>query len=544
MDLSIIIVNFNVKFFLEQCLVSVIKAIQNIDAEIIVVDNNSVDGSQAMIKEKFPFVVLFENNTNEGFSKANNRALAVARGRYCLLLNPDTLVEEKTFHKCIKFMDQHHEAGALGVKMINGKGKYLPESKRSLPTPATAFYKIFGLSYIFPRSKIFGKYNLSYLDNDAINEVDIISGAFMFIRKEALTKTGLLDESFFMYGEDIDISYRIKKAGYKNYYFPETTIIHYKGESTKKGSLNYVILFYKAMIIFYKKHYAKKNFMIFPLLIYMAIYFRAAISVIRRFLHAIYQPAIDGLLIYFSFIILSSIWEKYYFGLSNYFPKIYLNIHIPAYVFILLCTIYLSGGYEKPVKLKKLIKGYFSGTVILLIIYALLPENLRFSRVVLISGTISGLFFVLAHRLLLGFLKCKDYEHSGGKIKRIIIAGNADEVDRVAKIVYSINQNSQIIGFLSESYSTGTNITYIGNTRKLKETISVNHIDEVIFCAKNIPSDEIIRHMNMLSELKVDFKIAPSENSLLIGSNSINFTGDYYIVPFKSISKALNNQNE
>ncbi|HNZ72627.1 MAG TPA: glycosyltransferase family 2 protein, partial [Prolixibacteraceae bacterium] len=244
MKLSVVIVNYNVKHFLEQCLHSVEKASKNLATEVFVVDNNSVDGSKGMLLSKFPNIKLVLNEKNVGFSRANNQAIRMATGQYVLLLNPDTVVEEDTFEKVVAFMDSHPEAGGLGVKMIDGKGKFLPESKRGLPTPWVAFYKVFGLSAIFPHSKVFGKYHLSYLDKNELHQVDVLAGAFMLLRKEALDKVGLLDEGFFMYGEDIDLSYRITLGGYKNYYYPDTTIIHYKGESTKKGSLNYVKMFY------------------------------------------------------------------------------------------------------------------------------------------------------------------------------------------------------------------------------------------------------------------------------------------------------------
>ncbi|GIV44270.1 MAG: hypothetical protein KatS3mg035_1393 [Bacteroidia bacterium] len=230
MKLSVIIVNYNVRHFLEQCLHSVMKAAKGLSVEVFVVDNNSVDNSLEMVREKFPEVKIIANKENVGFSRANNHALRIAKGEYQLLLNPDTVVEEDTFKKVIDFMDNHPDAGGLGVYMIDGKGNFLPESKRGLPTPLVAFYKIFGLSALFPKSKIFGKYHLGYLDKEKIHEVEILSGAFMLMRKAALDKVGLLDEDFFMYGEDIDLSYRIIKGGYKNYYFPETRIIHYKGE--------------------------------------------------------------------------------------------------------------------------------------------------------------------------------------------------------------------------------------------------------------------------------------------------------------------------
>ena len=284
MELSVVIVNYNVKYFLEQCLHAVANAASPFESEVFVVDNNSVDGSCAMIREKFPWVKLIENKHNAGFSSANNQALRLAKGRYCLLLNPDTVIEEGTFKKCISFMDSHEDAGALGVKMIDGKGNFLPESKRALPTPEVAFYKIFGLAKIFPRSKIFGRYHLGYLDKDQTHTVDILSGAFMFLRNDALKKTGLLDEDFFMYGEDIDLSYRLLQAGYSNFYFPETQIVHFKGKSTLKSNYTDISHFYKAMRIYFRKRTAEGKFRGWQYVILPGIYFREALAILNRFL--------------------------------------------------------------------------------------------------------------------------------------------------------------------------------------------------------------------------------------------------------------------
>ncbi|MBA3971510.1 MAG: glycosyltransferase family 2 protein, partial [Bacteroidetes bacterium] len=312
MKLSVIIVNYNVQHFLEQCLHSVRKAVKNVSAEIFVVDNNSVDGSTAMVKQKFPEVQLIENKKNTGFSFANNQAMRIANGEYILLLNPDTVVEEDTFEKVIAFMDAHPDAGGLGVKMLDGKGNFLPESKRGLPTPAVAFYKIFGLSRLFPRSKTFGKYHLGFLDKDKTHEVDILSGAFMLMRKSVLDKVGLLDETFFMYGEDIDLSYRIQLGGYKNYYFPETRIIHYKGESTKKSSVNYVFVFYKAMVIFAQKHFSQNNAKTFSFLINIAIWLRAGAAIGIRFLKSIALPAFDFALIFAGLIFIKDYYATHF----------------------------------------------------------------------------------------------------------------------------------------------------------------------------------------------------------------------------------------
>ena len=297
MKLSIVIVNYNVKYFLEQCLHSVSKACDGISSEVFVVDNNSVDSSVEMVKQKFPAVRLIANNENTGFSKANNQAILQSNGEYVLLLNPDTVVEEDTFRKIVSFMDAHPDAGALGVKMLDGSGKFLPESKRGLPTPKAAFYKISGLASLFPKSKTFGQYHLGFLNRDKTNEVEILAGAFMLLRKSVLDKTGLLDEDFFMYGEDIDLSYRILKAGYKNYYFPETRIIHYKGESTKKSSVNYVLVFYNAMIIFARKHFSKQNAAAFTFIIRIAIYLRAGAAILNRFIRKSILPVLDFMLV-------------------------------------------------------------------------------------------------------------------------------------------------------------------------------------------------------------------------------------------------------
>ena len=310
MKLSIIIVNYNVRYFLEQALLSVEQATKNLATEVFVVDNNSVDDSVEMVKKKFPKVQLIANTDNPGFSKANNQAINLAKGEYILLLNPDTVVEEDTFDKCIAFMDKTPDAGGLGVKMIDGAGNFLPESKRGLPTPAVAFYKAFGFSKIFPKSKRFNRYHLGYLSDKETHEVDVLAGAFMLMRKTVLDKIGWLDETFFMYGEDIDLSYRITKAGYKNYYFADTTIIHYKGESTKKGSLNYVKVFYNAMIIFAKKHFKGDKARAFVLLLQFAIYFRAFLTLVTNFARKIYLPLLDALLIFVGMYFLKDFWAN------------------------------------------------------------------------------------------------------------------------------------------------------------------------------------------------------------------------------------------
>ncbi len=257
MQLSIIIVNYNVKYFLEHCLLSVIKACNTLDAEIFVVDNNSTDGSRAYLELKFPTVKFYWNKDNVGFGRANNFALAFAKGAHVLFLNPDTIVPEDCFTKSLAFFETHKDCGALGVRMIDGSGKFLKESKRSLPNASGGFFKMLGLAEMFPASKIFSQYYAGHLPEKENNEVAVLAGAYLMLSKEAIKITSGFDESFFMYGEDIDLSYRITKAGLKNYYLGEITIIHFKGESTQKFSDSYINHFYGAIKHFVDKHYSK-----------------------------------------------------------------------------------------------------------------------------------------------------------------------------------------------------------------------------------------------------------------------------------------------
>lgn len=269
MKLSIILVNYKVKYFLEQCLCSVRAAVAGMEVEVLVVDNCSADGSVEYLRPRFPEVLFIENTDNPGFAKANNQAIRQCKGEYILLLNPDTVIGEESIRSLCFFLDDHPQAGGIGVKMLDGHGVFLPESKRSFPSPWVSFCKIFGLSRLSPRSPVFARYSLPYLDKEKQHNVEVLAGAFMMLRREALDKVGLLDEDFFMYGEDIDLSYRIVQGGYRNYYIPER-ILHYKGESTKYGDMKYVKAFYGAMLIFYHKYYPGSSWMM-RLLIRLAI---------------------------------------------------------------------------------------------------------------------------------------------------------------------------------------------------------------------------------------------------------------------------------
>ena len=277
--LTVVIVNYNVKHYVEQCLRSVEKAIEGIEAEVFVVDNHSHDGSVDYLQTRFPKVTIIASNHNLGFSRANNIAIRQSKGEYVLLLNPDTFVGEDTIRRGLAFMDEHPDAGGMGVQMLKSDGSKAMESRRGLPTPLTAFYKVCGLCACFPKHKRLGKYYMGYLSWEEPAEIEVVSGAFNLLRREALDKVGLLDEDYFMYGEDIDLSYRLLKGGFHNWYLPEQ-ILHYKGESTQKSSFRYVHVFYDAMFIFFRKHYSQVSLLL-SVPVKLAIYFKAMIALIQ-----------------------------------------------------------------------------------------------------------------------------------------------------------------------------------------------------------------------------------------------------------------------
>lgn len=545
MKLSVIIVNYNVEYFLEQCLHSVQKAMQHIEGEVFVVDNNSTDGSNRMVKKKFPWVRLIENKENLGFSKANNQGIKLAQGEYVLLLNPDTVVEDDTFTSIIDFMDDHPEGGALGVKMVDGSGNFLPESKRGLPTPGTAFYKMFGFASLFPRSKRFSKYHLGFLDENEIHEVEILAGAFMFLRKSVLDKIGLLDETFFMYGEDIDLSYRVIKAGYKNFYYPKTRIIHYKGESTKKSSVNYVLVFYNAMVIFAKKHFTHKNARLFSQLINFAIYIRAFFAILSRLWNRFVLPLIDAIVLFGGYLAIAQIWGRgTIYPEGGSYPQIYYYYIIPSYIFVWLLSIYFSGGYDKPVRIKKSIFGIIVGTAIILILYGLLPEHLRFSRALIFLGSIWGLAVLPAVRMLFYWFKVPWIQLGEKQNKRFLVIGDKAEALRVSDLLNASFIKPEFVGLVSYQEKLEKEEEFVGSISQVIDIISIYQIDEVIFCAKNISHQVIIDKMTEWKRSDVNFKIAPEDSLSIIGSNSIHTRGDLYTVNINAIDTNVNRRNK
>jgi GT2 family glycosyltransferase len=510
---------------------------RNTTGEVWVVDNNSVDDSVRMVQEKFPEVKLIANKHNPGFAVANNQAIKQSQGEYVLLLNPDTLVEEDTFEKCIQFMDTHPDAGALGVKLIDGSGKFLPESKRGFPTPWVAFCKTFGFSSLFPTSKTFNQYYLGFLPEDETNEVDVLVGCFMFIRQTALDKAGLLDEAFFMYGEDIDLSYRITQAGYKNYYFPETKTIHYKGESTKKGSLNYVKVFYQAMIIFTQKHFKGRSAGLFILMLQAAIWFRAGITLARGFFQQIWLVVLDALLILIGLFLLKDFWANYQYQDPNYYKRAALWINFPLYVLIWLGAVWISGGYDARYNFRKLIRGLAIGTLLLAAVYGFLDLDYRPSRALILLGSLWATFITVGIRLALHFLQFGHLHIGRSNVKNLVIIGEKSESERVSALLNQANVVKNKIGTVAPfSISLNDQMTedrfYLSDLSQMEEVVNIYKVNELIFCSKNVSAQTIMHWMTRLGP-NVSYKIVPEESLSIIGSSSKDEPGELYTIAIK-----------
>ena len=539
MRLSIVIVNYNVKYFLKQCLSSVFAAERcmidgtALELEVWVVDNDSVDGSVDMIHHDFPEVNIIENHENVGFARANNQALARCSGGYMLLLNPDTVVEHHTLTLCVDYMRQHPDCGGLTVKMVDGKGNYLRESKRGFPSPQASFYKIAGLTRLFPRSRRFAAYYMGHLDEDEVNEIEIMPGAFLMISREAYTKVGGLDESYFMYGEDIDYSWRIHTAGYKNIYFPTTRIIHYKGESTRKGSLNYVYTFYNAMAIFVKKYFTGRNARLFNLLLQTAIWIRAALAGFRRIASQLAVPLLDFGIAYGGFALLKTLWENVKGVGSDYYPPIYLTCIVPLYILILMGCSWLHGGYDKPVKIGRIIKGMGLGLLLLLAFYSLLDESQRYSRMLLLLGSLWTLMATLLIRCVLSLLHIKGFALRARRRGNTLVVGSDEETSRIRRLYANLGLPTENVLATADS-----------NTRHLQDLIRIEHTEEVVFCGKDLSLQHIIALMAKLKTTGVDYKIAPAEGDYIIGSESLLSPDELYVTELNTISTATAKRNK
>lgn len=497
------------------------KAIAVMQGEIIVVDNNSADNSIEYLLPKFPTVQFVANKENTGFAKGCNQGLQRATGKYILFLNPDTIVPEDCFQLCISFFESHPDTGALGIKMLDGSGRFLKESKRAFPSPRTSLYKLFGLAKLFPHSKLFSRYHLGHLDEDQNNEVDVLAGAFMMIKKEVLDKVGGFDETFFMYGEDVDLSYRIQKAGFKNYYFAGSSVIHFKGESTRKGSMNYVRMFYNAMSIFVRKHYGGSRAGIFNFLIHVAIWFRAGLSAISNFIRKVGLPLIDAGLILLSFWLMKNIWSSYVRTNTEYESSL-LWIAFPAFTVFYLIAAYYAGLYDRWYRWSELIRSTLIASIVLLAGYALLPEQYRFSRGILFFGVL--LAFVLISILRLVLIRSGVLNSNKERVghTNTLIAGSEKEYNQTVQLLKEAGQQDRVLGRVAVEVNDESALASWKNLQKLAVTVPFR---EIIFCQGTLSFADIIEGLQKMPQ-GVVAKIHTADSSSIVGSDSKDTSGE------------------
>jgi GT2 family glycosyltransferase len=382
-QLSVIIISYQVRFFLEQCLHALQRAIEDIDAEIIVIDNASTDQTVAILTPLFPQVQFISNTVNIGFGAANNQGFGIAKGEYILLLNPDTLVPETAITEALHQLSSRPNVAAAGFRMVDGRGRFLPESKRSFPAPWIAFTKLTGLSALFPRSRWFNRYALGYLPEKEVHEVDILAGAAMLIRSTALQQTGGFDESFFLYGEDIDLCYRFRKAGYTNLYLGQISIIHFKGESSAGDWLRRTKYFYEAMRVFVRKHYPGSSRKLFSVALQIAILLRGLLSTAAFILRPVAGLAAEMLVVWICLQTFRQYW------IIQVIEGLDFGVAFVPYALVLFAFLLTAGARFFSAGKKN---NYLMGWLLVAAVYALLPEQVRFSRAVILGGSFVGAF--------------------------------------------------------------------------------------------------------------------------------------------------------
>lgn len=549
-DVSIIIVNYNVRDFLEQALRSIQRACQSLESETIVVDNNSIDGSVEMVREQFPGVHVISNTENVGFSRANNEAIQRARGRYLLIINPDTIVQEDTLRTLVDFMDEHPEAGAVGCQILNPDGTFAPESRRSFPTPSTAFYRMTGLSRLFPNSERFGRYNMSYLPEDQVAEVDALSGSCMMVRHTALYCSrdearvrrqkgattdellqqadttsaggaGLFDEDFFMYGEDLDWCYRIQKAGWKILYTPDTQIIHYKGESTKKGELRYVRLFYRAMIQFTRKHFSDRYSRFFALLIHLGILIHAGFAMIGSQLRRLSLPLADFALCYGA---IGSTLYWYHGAVPGESTSYLYGVVAPLYALVTVLSIAAADSYHR--SHHRSLKGVLYGTGIAFTIVTFLSYYVEplaaYPRAVPLIGFTGAALLLVGSRWVI--------RHMGQiqqGLRRAIMVGHPVEAERLSHLLDQHPRPAfKLVGYVDSKHREPApeppTPRQLGNLHHLRDLVRLREIDEVIFAANGLSNRVIFQLMQQLRTLPVQFQILVEGREHLIGKASID----------------------
>jgi GT2 family glycosyltransferase len=541
-DISIVIVNYRVKEYIANLLNSLTRSSKNLSVEIFVVDNASGDDSIAYLEQRFPDVHYIQNDENVGFGKANNQAIEKAKGKYTLIINPDTLVSEDTLLTLVSHMEAHEKCGACGCKILNPDGTFAPESRRSVPTIWSAACKVFGLNSLFPNSKLFGKYYLSWLGENEPSQVPVLSGSFMFWRSDVLKQLGGFDERFFMYGEDIDLCYRIEDTGYHIDYVPDTSIIHYKGESTKKGDLKYIRLFNKALYQFFDKQYSSRYSLLFKILIYIAIRLRTIFSFTGSWFRQTRMVFMDLLLLNIALFLGFAI--RFYFNPEEIFQAENLNFF---WINILFSSLYfISAGvfglYKKNVlSISAHLKAVFIAYSALILV-TFFARTLAYSRLIFAISFILGLLFTLVYRVL-KLNSRKSGNKSRGKIRnsRVLIVGDANHTQKITNKIHSRPDWSYEVAGYVNSKEEDRKENYLGNLNQLRDLVRAYNIDQVFFALNSISYKQMLKEISNLQQENVIFKLIPDSMDFILGKSNVEYLEAIPLVEVEfDYSKPLN----
>lgn len=554
-DVSVIIVNYNVREFLRQSLLSLRKALVELSAEVFVVDNASTDRSADMVRQEFSEVRLISNRENLGFAAANNQALRQARGRLVVLLNPDTVVQEDTFVAIRDFMDAHPDTGMVGCKVLNPDGTLQLACRRSFPTPWVAFTRLSGLSRLFPKNRWFGRYNLTYLPEDETAEVEAISGSFMAVRRDALAAVGMLDEAFFLYGEDLDWCFRMRQNGWKIHYFPKTQIVHFKGESAKQSGLDNLRQFYQAMGLFVRKHFRPDSsfsffrgksglFLLAYWLLHVAIWFRAALAFVQSLARRLAAPMFDLALMQLSMLV--AVWLR--FENVNLFGN-FLIIDF-VYSFIWLICLALFGCYRRATYSAS--QAFAAATIGFLINASLTYffKQYAFSRAVVLIAGLMNILLLSAWRLAVKVLHHLGFGLFKGPLGKTLLGQRTVIVGDFASdgaLVEKLKMNPALRGYdllglvsldgdeVGKSYAGLPVLTSLERFDELLRAENPDfplkfikgksgRIQQVIFSTQRIPFGRILEVMSRSREAgqRLSFKLVPSHLDVIIGKSGID----------------------
>jgi GT2 family glycosyltransferase len=530
MDLSVIIVNYNVKAFLEHSLLSIREALKGLEGEVLVVDNASDDGSVEMVRQKFPEVRLIVNQRNVGFAAANNIGIRESSGEYLLLLNPDTVVQEDTFHVMAEFFKMHGDAGMAGCKILNPDGTLQLACRRSFPTPWVAFTKVVGLSAMFPNSTLFGQYNLTYRNPDEVSEVDAVSGSFMFLRRSIVENIGGLDEQFFMYGEDLDFCYRVKKAGWKIFYVPATRIIHYKGESVRRSDIDEVGMFYKAMRIFVRKHIRRG--IVSDIILLTGIALRQAVAFLVRVGKPLRLASVDFFLVDVSLFLGELLW----FGKVFHFPLWAYRVTMTVPGLLVVATMYSAGVYTaRKSSLSRVAGGVFTGYIVISALTFFFPQYAFSRMVVAISGIVSVL--LLPGWRLIMRIWARTFENGQRSIlgrATVIVGTGASGQEILRRLRARADNMYDVVGFVDLSrkrigeHIAGVEI--LGSIDNIGRVVDEHRVAEVIFSTDSLTYADILAVIARRGHRSVNFRLVPSSLEVIIGKAQIDALDDIPLV--------------